>query len=285
MCERGTEVLLEVTIPAHLSHTSAAYKKRVGIDACIAPLVKALNDGGVETWASCCGHGLEPGQIMLADGRVLLVCGDALTAKCVGNDLKSGDLIVTGAISKMPVGTGTPKGLPLESAVPNLAAPLEVEASQPDEAETGPTRERIEFLATALANSEEATPIDTAAAAALRSLQRENQELRRDARDYDEARDYGDRMRQDNIELRSQLTEAERQREALREQAEYWNGQAGHFHDCLLNERETASELIAEAERQLDEARAENVQVKKLLDLKLTKASDDQVSELLEPSA
>lgn len=26
------------------------------VDACIAPIVKALNDGGIKTLASCCGH-------------------------------------------------------------------------------------------------------------------------------------------------------------------------------------------------------------------------------------
>jgi hypothetical protein len=42
------------------------------IDSCIAPIVAALNAGGVETIASCCGHGKIPGSIIL-DGDKWLV--------------------------------------------------------------------------------------------------------------------------------------------------------------------------------------------------------------------
>lgn len=42
------------------------------IDWCIHQIVAALNAGGVETVACCCGHG-DPGRIDLADGRVLVV--------------------------------------------------------------------------------------------------------------------------------------------------------------------------------------------------------------------
>ena len=45
----------------------------VCVDWCIHHLVAALNAGGVDTTASCCGHGREPGRIDLADGRVLRV--------------------------------------------------------------------------------------------------------------------------------------------------------------------------------------------------------------------
>jgi hypothetical protein len=43
------------------------------IDWCIHHIVAALNAGGVETVASCCGHGTQPGRIDLADGRVLTI--------------------------------------------------------------------------------------------------------------------------------------------------------------------------------------------------------------------
>jgi hypothetical protein len=43
------------------------------IDACIHHIIAALNAGGVETAASCCGHGEQPGRITLADGRELIV--------------------------------------------------------------------------------------------------------------------------------------------------------------------------------------------------------------------
>lgn len=45
----------------------------VWCDPCIAPLVTALNAGGLPTVASCCGHGRQRGMISLADGRELLV--------------------------------------------------------------------------------------------------------------------------------------------------------------------------------------------------------------------
>ena len=54
-----------------------------GIDPCIIPLIKALNDGGVESIASCCGHGRRPGNIVLKDGRELVICRDFETARIV----------------------------------------------------------------------------------------------------------------------------------------------------------------------------------------------------------
>ena len=73
MCKWGTEVELRVPIPANLSHTG---KRRWGvrkIDACIAPIVDALNKGGVLTDGCCCGHGKADGNIHLQDGRVLTI--------------------------------------------------------------------------------------------------------------------------------------------------------------------------------------------------------------------
>lgn len=52
-----------------------------GIDACIAPLIQALNDGGIPTVASCCGHGHRPGRISLKDGRELFIIPDFATAQ------------------------------------------------------------------------------------------------------------------------------------------------------------------------------------------------------------
>lgn len=46
------------------------------IDHCIHHIVAALNAGGVETVASCCGHGTQRGRIDLADGRVLFIEGE-----------------------------------------------------------------------------------------------------------------------------------------------------------------------------------------------------------------
>ena len=43
------------------------------IDFCIHHIVAALNAGGVRTVASCCGHGKMKGNIILEDGRVLII--------------------------------------------------------------------------------------------------------------------------------------------------------------------------------------------------------------------
>lgn len=46
------------------------------VDVCIAPLVQALNAGGIATIASCCGHGRRPGNIALRDGREFIIAHD-----------------------------------------------------------------------------------------------------------------------------------------------------------------------------------------------------------------
>ncbi len=51
-------------------------RARVWCDPCIAPLVEALNNGGILTVASCCGHGKVPGNIALRDGRELVIVKD-----------------------------------------------------------------------------------------------------------------------------------------------------------------------------------------------------------------
>jgi hypothetical protein len=56
-------------------------KKPCSIDRCIAPLVRALNAWGIRTIASCCGHGKCPGNIVLEDGRELIICPDYETAR------------------------------------------------------------------------------------------------------------------------------------------------------------------------------------------------------------
>jgi hypothetical protein len=52
-----------------------------GIDLCIQQMVRALNDGGIETIASCCGHGNTIGSIALKDGRELMIAPDFETAR------------------------------------------------------------------------------------------------------------------------------------------------------------------------------------------------------------
>lgn len=45
----------------------------VEIDIEIAPIVRALNEAGIPTRASCSGHGHRPANIMLADGREIVI--------------------------------------------------------------------------------------------------------------------------------------------------------------------------------------------------------------------
>ena len=77
MCKHGDEVILRVPIPANLSYTGEFRWDLKGVDACIAPIVAALNDAGIYTSSSCCGHGTLNGVISLHDGRLIeIYAGD-----------------------------------------------------------------------------------------------------------------------------------------------------------------------------------------------------------------
>ena len=52
MCKWGTDKEVTLIKPKLFSG-----RKRIKVDACIAPLVQMLNDYGIETIACCCGHG------------------------------------------------------------------------------------------------------------------------------------------------------------------------------------------------------------------------------------
>ena len=47
--------------------------KVVSVDICVADIVTALNAGGIETVASCCGHDKYTGDVALKDGRMLML--------------------------------------------------------------------------------------------------------------------------------------------------------------------------------------------------------------------
>ena len=83
MCEWGTTVTVEVTVPANLSRTGRERVAPKDVDSCIAPMVVALNAAGIATVASCCGHGRRPGNIALADGREMVIAPDYDTARKV----------------------------------------------------------------------------------------------------------------------------------------------------------------------------------------------------------
>lgn len=73
MCKHGTVKEVRVKIPADMSHTGKEYWKMVGIDACIADIVDALQKGGIDMRGCCCGHGAYIGTILLQDGRTLRI--------------------------------------------------------------------------------------------------------------------------------------------------------------------------------------------------------------------
>lgn len=82
MCEHGDTVTLDLLIPAHLSHTGEARRKPCQIDRCISELVTALNNAGITTIASCCGHGKRPGSIILHNEQELIISsGREMTKK------------------------------------------------------------------------------------------------------------------------------------------------------------------------------------------------------------
>lgn len=59
--------------------------KRFDIDCCISNIVKALNDVGIETVASCCGHGKQPGNIVFKDGREIIIAPDFETGRKISS--------------------------------------------------------------------------------------------------------------------------------------------------------------------------------------------------------
>lgn len=73
MCVWGDDVLLNVPMPARLSHAGRFRWDLKSVDKCIAPIVDALNRDGIYTANSCCGHGNAPGLIFLHDGRTLRI--------------------------------------------------------------------------------------------------------------------------------------------------------------------------------------------------------------------
>jgi len=85
MCTWGTDVPVQVTVPAKFSYTGKDRLATKPIDACIAPIVKALNVAGIRTDGSCCGHGKADGWIALHDGRQLIVRANDRRS-CIPND-------------------------------------------------------------------------------------------------------------------------------------------------------------------------------------------------------
>jgi len=73
MCEHGDTVTVPLWISPGYSSTGYWKHKQVKVDSCISELVKALNAKRIYTVGSCCGHGKAPGEIILLDGRKLMI--------------------------------------------------------------------------------------------------------------------------------------------------------------------------------------------------------------------
>ena len=82
MCKPGETSYVLVKVPEDHSADGASKVKYVEIDRCIAPLVEALQHGGINMRASCCGHGKGAGTIYLQDGRILVIMDYEKFDKC-----------------------------------------------------------------------------------------------------------------------------------------------------------------------------------------------------------
>lgn len=81
MCEHDGTFRSQTTV--RLAHPRSDGAATAGVDPCIAPIVQALNDAGIQTLASCCGHGHRPGSIILEDGREILIARSRDEARCM----------------------------------------------------------------------------------------------------------------------------------------------------------------------------------------------------------
>lgn len=81
MCEWGNTKPLLLKTPAYLSSTGKEKWRIWQIDSCIASIVEALQKGGMDMRASCCGHSRGIGNIVLSDGRELFICPDYKTGR------------------------------------------------------------------------------------------------------------------------------------------------------------------------------------------------------------
>ncbi len=69
MCEWGNTTKVKLSKPQRGS-------EYIDVDECISSIVQALNIAGIETVASCCGHGNLLGNIILKDNRVIEIHPD-----------------------------------------------------------------------------------------------------------------------------------------------------------------------------------------------------------------
>ena len=61
-----------------------------GIDFCIADIVAALNAANIETLGSCCGYNKMPGDIILENGREIIIVRNAEERNRIFKMMKKG---------------------------------------------------------------------------------------------------------------------------------------------------------------------------------------------------
>jgi len=69
MCKWGNTVIVQSDILKSKKRPDG----KIAVDSCIAPLVQCLNDTGIRTIASCCGHGHQPSSIILDEDREIRI--------------------------------------------------------------------------------------------------------------------------------------------------------------------------------------------------------------------
>lgn len=74
MCKWNTTETFEII-------NRSGEKRLIDVDKCIASIVKSLNENGIITVASCCGHGKQMGNIALADGREIIIVSNYENAR------------------------------------------------------------------------------------------------------------------------------------------------------------------------------------------------------------
>lgn len=67
MCEWGSSTDVILCKPREISG-----RIRVSVDSCVADVVQLLNDNGIQTLGSCCGHGNGSAKIEF-DAKVRLI--------------------------------------------------------------------------------------------------------------------------------------------------------------------------------------------------------------------
>lgn len=85
MITRRTLLMASILLPSVLSGKSVAcpsgdrvvrylkgVNRNVELDSCIADIIVALNDGGIVTRSSCCGHGKTDGYILCDDSLIVV---------------------------------------------------------------------------------------------------------------------------------------------------------------------------------------------------------------------